>query len=137
MTDAARIERILAQLPDPADRAAVLRLAPAWVRRQRRLAERDEALRELATFYPLASGREIAGHIRADLSRILSLSRGWRECDQTHMSALRCVLSLSDGRVPGDRTIRAALAGIGGQHSPPDIAQEPRDTEPKVIRAER
>lgn len=49
MTVSADITRMLASVPSAADRAALVRLTPAWYRRARRLEERDEAIRGLAT----------------------------------------------------------------------------------------
>jgi hypothetical protein len=128
VTAAVRIERILASLPDPADRAALISIMPPWMRRRQRVSDRNRAIQHLATFYRCSSGREIASRIRADLGRVLS--RGWRDCDSAHMSALRRVLALCDSRIPGDRTIRAALAGLG-QFSPEAVAHGMGDTDPR------
>lgn len=117
MTDLARLDRICSALP--ADDAAWLRdlLEPRWRHRQRRLAERDALLREMGGQYILlGNARPIARAVRNELLRRAS------------RSALR-IIELSVGqRVPSDRIIRQALAGIG-QHSPLSAAHDLPDTD--------
>lgn len=109
MLDLARLDRICAGL-SAAD-AAWLRdqLEPPWLRRQRRLAERDALIRELAEPYiTLGSGRAMARELRRALVRRSS-------------SSAVCIIELSGGRVPSDRVIRDVLSG---QDSPLDSAHD-------------
>jgi hypothetical protein len=67
--DCVRVGRILGQIGDEDDRAWLVdRLAEPWLRRARRLAERDARIREYAlAFHPLLSGRAARGPV-ADLA---------------------------------------------------------------------
>jgi hypothetical protein len=105
----------------PADRLERLArlLSPSAIR-QRRLAERDKAVRDIATaFYSsLSSARDITKQMRSDLRRVTTLAG----TDNAHRSALRRLLALSGGRVMSRSTFANALAGIqsqGGQNSVP------------------
>jgi hypothetical protein len=119
MSDVARLDRILAALPNPADRDWLSeRLEPRWRRRERRLLARYKAVREIAAeFYSdCTSVRDIVQGMRADLRRMATLS-GF---DDPHRTALRRLLVLSKGRILGRTTLSNALAGIqqpGGQNS--------------------
>jgi hypothetical protein len=106
MTDAGRLERILAALDNPADREWLrAQLEPAWQRRARRPAERDEAVRQLAIEYSsLDSGRAIAVAMRKALGEVAR--------KRASPAPLRRILKLSGGKVPSVPTLRRALAGL-------------------------
>jgi hypothetical protein len=134
VTDAARIARILAAVSD-ADRAWLeRRIAPAWLRRQRRLEARDEAVREIAAehYATLTSGRAIAQAICRHMALYAAAGRLNDSLPaDPRRAALHRLLELSGGRVPAERTVRAALAGIGaigGQNSPSVVAHDPVST---------
>lgn len=136
VNDAARLDRILAALPNPADREWLAeRLEPRWRRRERRLEERDEAVRTLAAerFGALPSGRAMATEMRRALSVYAagSTCKGETVPSDSRRASLHRLLKLFGGRVPSVGTLRAALAGIrsmsGGQNSVTDISHEVRE----------
>ena len=122
MSDAERLARILASIPDPADADWLLEqlLLPAWCRRMMRLQRRDQAIRALAAerYGALSSGRAIAETMHSDLSR------------RAVTPALQRILQLCGDRVPGEKTLRNALAGLtssGGKNSPAAISRDMRE----------
>lgn len=118
----AQLERILSGIDDPADRAFVVRHMPAWLRRARRLTERDAAVRELAAerYAELTSGREIARRMVRDLTLYRAAGRlsGPVPTDPRRASVHR-LLALCEGQAPSVATLRRALAGIGSDSPEP------------------
>jgi hypothetical protein len=129
----------------PADSLERLaRYVAPYAIRQRRLAERDEAVRRLAVehYGALPSGRAIAAEIRRALSIYASgpASRRDEPPSDARRASLHHVLELSGGRVPSVGTLRAALAGIGpstGQNSPEVFSHEMGDASPNVVAVRR
>lgn len=125
MTDAERLARILASIPDQADADWLLgeMFLPAWCRRMMRLQRRDDAIRSVAAecYGSLASGRAIAQTLHRDLAR----TKAGRTADPR----LLRVLNLFGGKVPGETTVRNSLAGLSlsGQNSPGEIGHDLRE----------
>jgi hypothetical protein len=121
----ARLERICAALGAADATWLRERLEPRWRRRERKLSQRDELIREIATrFYALTSGREIARSLRADLLRMASLRRSAPGQPDARYEALRRLQRLSGDRVLSISTLRNALAGLSlrrGQNSLADL----------------
>ena len=116
--DPARVERIVGQIGDEADRRWLRdRQAAPWQRRARRLADRDARIREFGlAYYPFMTGRGMASAIAVELQRYASA--GWRfernlpaPADQRRRS-LWAILHLSDGRGLSAARVRYALAGV-------------------------
>lgn len=122
MSDAERLARILATIPDPADADWLLEqlVVPAWCRRMIRLQRRDDAIRSLAAdrYGALASGRAIADAMYRDLARAKS--------GRDATPALQRILNLSGDIVPGDATLRRSLAGLSlsGANSPDEMRHD-------------
>jgi hypothetical protein len=118
LTGADRVGEILARL-SPADSALLAELldqleAPSR-RRAQRLAERDQALRELAARHAaLGSGRQLAAAVHDDLARYAAArwqaERG-RSPSRRHASQHR-ILTLTGGKVLSAEQIRRVLAGV-------------------------
>jgi hypothetical protein len=114
----ATAEEILAWLPsDQVQRLARLYASPSALRR-RRLAERDDAIRELAALYDASSGRQLADAVHRDLNLVRSSSAkpirpSAPPAGDDRLAVMRRVLVLCGGKVPSFETIRRALAGIG------------------------
>ena len=111
------LEAVLARMA-PADIAVVDHFLPRFVRRGRRLAARDEAIRALAAHYPQHdTGRKLAATLRRDLQRYASA--GWRlERDRPPLrdakrQAWHEILTLNEGKVIAPGQIRKVLAGLG------------------------
>lgn len=120
--DAGRLERILGQITDPDDRDWLLtQLEPAWRRRERRLGERDAAIRELAGHYlELIAGRAIATAVANDLRRYLA--SGWQHeqgkppMGDAKRVLMHRILSLNEGRAVGSQRVREILGGVAGKN---------------------
>jgi hypothetical protein len=116
--DEDRVKRILEQIGDAADRAWFLdRVSQPWQRRARRLAERDERIREFAlAYYPFMTGRGQAAAIAVDLRRYQASS--WRFEKDPPASAdprrglLWRIAHLNDGKGLSADRVRYALAGV-------------------------
>jgi hypothetical protein len=122
--DAGRLDRILAQITDPADRAwLITRLEPPWRRRRRRLDERDAAILALAGHYlELGAGRAIAAAVVRDLRRY-EVSTCQREQGKSPVGDAKRllqhqVLTLNGGKGVGSQRVREILAGLAGKNRP-------------------
>jgi hypothetical protein len=78
--------------------------------KQRRLAARRDAIRELAAHYNFTSGHQLAAAIECDLAEF---SDSARVSESAKADALRRVVQLSNGKLPEFETIRKALGGLG------------------------
>src|SRR5262249_22005730 len=91
------------------DRAVVERIVPRWMRRERRLDERDEAVRALPALYvetPVAtSGHALARAIAAHCRRLPPV-------DDPRRALIERVLACNGGRPPGEATVRRVLTGL-------------------------
>jgi hypothetical protein len=132
MSDAERLQRILASIPDPADADWLLEqvMLPAWCRRMMRLQRRDDAIRAIASerYGTLSSGRAISETMHRDLVRAKSGRAAHPDLER--------LLKLCGDRVPGETTLRNSLAGLssGGQNSPDEIGHDIR--EPAALTSE-
>lgn len=84
--------------------------------RQKRIEERDDLVRQIGAVYhgDLQSGAAIAGAIHLALSRFAAgADAKWPEPpEDPRRAALHHLLRLCLGKVPEDRTLRKALAGL-------------------------
>jgi hypothetical protein len=131
--DCVRVGWILGQIGDEDDRAWLVdRLAEPWLRRARRLAERDARIREYAlAFHPLLSGRAMASAIAVAIQRYRVSA--WRfENDlpapaDARRGVLWRILHLNSGKSLSAGSVRNALAGVvvvSGQKKPGKLATE-------------
>lgn len=113
ITDA-EISDLAARLDLSADKEAVLRetLAPRWRRRRDRLAQRDDEIRAMASFYPGMSPAASAKTLERDIG--VYLASAWRresgkssppEPASAKRRALYRVVRLNNGRTLGWRQI--------------------------------
>ena len=103
------IERLLLDV-DPEDVSLIeSRLLPPWLRRERRLDDRDEAIRMLVPLYvepPVpTSGRSLAKVIAAYCRRLPPIGDPRR-------GLIERVLAKNGGKPPGEATIRRVLTGL-------------------------
>ena len=89
----------------------------AWIRRGRRLAQRDVSLRALAGhFLDRASGRAVAEACARDLRRYAA--SGWRfeqgrpAAGDAKRGLMHRILTLNGGKAISEDQIRAVLAGL-------------------------
>lgn len=127
--DLVLIEKLLARQPVEILERLARYFTPSALAR-RCLADRDAAIRSLAVGR-LGTGRDLAGKIHQDLHRYAASGFRFerdRPPDDPRRALMHRVLVLNRENVPGDRTLRYALAGLGrGQNSGPPPAQDSRD----------
>ena len=89
-------------------------LSPAALR-QKRLAARDHAIRELVTLLPARSGRALANAVETEINRYAASAWRW-ECGRPEpadpdRALLHRVLTLSRGNPPRTDQVRRIIAG--------------------------
>lgn len=117
-----RLELILAVLDrlPPGDLEVMESALKPWVKRSRRLAERDSAIRELAArhYIALLHGRAIADALAKDLRRYETSSwhheRGKPPAGDAKRLLWHRILTLSEGKAVGSQRIREILSGVAG-----------------------
>lgn len=101
---------------DKLEELAPLFTAPAL--RARRVCERDDAIRALASAMAADSGRALAKAIHRDLARYATsawrFERGRPPPADPMRGLWHATLTAARGRPPSVSTIRRALAGVGG-----------------------
>ena len=114
-----RLERVSAVLDKlgPEDLEIIEPHLAAWIRRGRRLAQRDAALRALAGhFLDRASGRAVAEACARELRRYAA--SGWRHeqgrpaAGDAKRGLMHRILTLNSGKAIAEDQIRAVLAGL-------------------------
>ena len=116
MPSLAELQFVLTRMA-PAEIAIIEPFLLPSVRRARRLAARDEAIRAVAVHYPEHStGRGLAAALHRDLQRYAAA--GWRfergrpPVGDAKRQAWHAILSLNEGKMIAAGQIRAILAGL-------------------------
>jgi hypothetical protein len=129
ISDADRVERILALLEEDDRDWFVDRMAEPWQRRARRLETRDACIRDYGLLcHPLLSGRAMALSITIAIDRYRNSA--WRfERDlevpaDPRRASLWKILHLNNGRSLSPSSVRNALVGVHviGQKKPRKLA---------------